>query len=305
MGSMKKACDGAKSAARVLLRLIIVTVAGLMTSAGSQSCSTAGDCARHDGKIGWCVGSPSAGRCLYLSRTPAAEVVALRRFQSSNVGDAAAAGCLGTWGKDSDPCVMTHNGTTSAQEVIDYVGTARGWPGVQCCVDAEDFRDIWGPSGVTQIQSLCPYGRGVVELDLSGCGLHLHESLAQLPLLQVLQFDGNRATSVPPFIGMLRHLTSVSFNDNLIATVSPAIGLARSLVRLHLSGNKISGLPTSVGNLTKVTELEIDRNRLANVPSSIVQMSQLYRLNVANNRLSKLPHGLGETCMQPQFCKGH
>ncbi|KAL6329857.1 hypothetical protein AAG906_037957 [Vitis piasezkii] len=119
----------------------------------------------------------------------------------------------------------------------------------------------------------------IIKLDLSSL----------LGLDAILAIIGSEGP-IPPSIGNLRNLTTLSLSKNeLFGSIPQEIGLLRFLNILELSYNNFTGpIPHSIGNL-KLDELYIHENKLSgSIPQEIGLLRSLKNLDLSMNDLSKI-----------------
>ncbi|MBN1351134.1 hypothetical protein JXJ21_17065 [candidate division KSB1 bacterium] len=122
---------------------------------------------------------------------------------------------------------------------------------------------------------------------------------------QLYLWYNNLVGTIPPEIGNLTNLTSLSLNDNQLAgTISPEIGNLTNLTRLSLYDNQLGGtIPPEIGNLTNLTCLDLDKNQLGGtIPPQIGNLTNLNELRLGNNQLvGSIPPEIGNltnlTCL--------
>jgi len=101
-------------------------------------------------------------------------------------------------------------------------------------------------------------------------------------------------TTLPPCIGMLKHLQELYLSKNQLSSLPPEIGQLRHLQILELSNNQFTQLPAEMGQLNNLRTLNLDDNHLTQFPTQIVQLNNLQTLKLCNNRLAKLPAEIGQ-----------
>lgn len=99
-------------------------------------------------------------------------------------------------------------------------------------------------------------------------------------------------TSLPPEIGSLTSLESLSLGHNQLSSLPLEIGRLTSLEYLNISYNQLSSLPLEIGHLTSLQILDIRNNQLTSLPAEIGQLAHLKHLSCYANQLTSLPRGL-------------
>lgn len=117
----------------------------------------------------------------------------------------------------------------------------------------------------------------------------LPPQIGQLSALTTLSLERNRLKILPPAIGRLNNLTMLNIGENLLETLPPEIGQLRNLTGLGLHDNRLRTLPSEVSRLVNLTELGLQNNRLTSVPSEIGLLPNLTELWLMGNQLSTLP----------------
>jgi len=108
-----------------------------------------------------------------------------------------------------------------------------------------------------------------------------------------LMFSNGVVGAIPPEIGNLTHLKSLSLSTNRLSNLPAEIGRLSSLNDLTLTGNRLSSLPPEIGNLSSLGYLDVGHNQLSNLPPEIGNLSSLGYLDVGHNQLSNLPPEIG------------
>jgi Leucine-rich repeat (LRR) protein len=119
--------------------------------------------------------------------------------------------------------------------------------------------------------------------------------LVMFPLAKVkrLVLDGNMLSVLPPSIGLLTNLTSLSAKSNRIETLSVMIRELVKLKTLDLSRNQLHRLPLRIGWLTNLTSMQLSDNNLREIPYTIGDCSALTLLDVSLNFLKAIPEEIG------------
>lgn len=108
-----------------------------------------------------------------------------------------------------------------------------------------------------------------------------------------LSLAGLSLTTVPPGIGQLRELISLTLTNNHLTNVPPEIGQLANLTRLDLDRNQLTSVPSEIGQLSKLTYLYLDRNQLTSVPREIGKLANLFDLSLDFNQLASVPPEIG------------
>ncbi|XP_071445229.1 leucine-rich repeat protein 1 isoform X2 [Hetaerina americana] len=140
----------------------------------------------------------------------------------------------------------------------------------------------------------------------------LDRQVTRLPLLRILDLTGNRLSSLPKELNLLRNLRELrlahnSFGDcaNGVSSTSQHsspteyekwawIGgnLITTLTFLDLSYNELKEVPDVICKLKALLNLKLDYNALPLLPSGLGTMFNLRLLSVSNNYLICLPGSL-------------
>jgi len=112
--------------------------------------------------------------------------------------------------------------------------------------------------------------------------------------LIILNLNNNLFTSLPPEIGQLTKLSSLSAEKNkLSGTLPSTIGALTELKHIKLTNNKITGLPAEIGLLTSLQSLQLGRNQIEDLPAEIGKLVSLEELVLTSNKLSEIPYEIG------------
>jgi hypothetical protein len=101
-------------------------------------------------------------------------------------------------------------------------------------------------------------------------------------------------TVLPPEIGQLTSLQSLSLSSNRLTVLPPEIGQLTSLHSLYIGNNQLTGLPSEIGQLTALRRLDLGQNQLTALPPEIGQLMALTRLDLRQNQLTTLPLEIGQ-----------
>ena len=100
--------------------------------------------------------------------------------------------------------------------------------------------------------------------------------------------------AVPPEIGALSNLKTLSLTANLQLTAIPAeIGRLAKLEHLSLTSTGLTSVPSELGNLSQLGFLALTSTRLMSLPSEIGSLSALTHLDARDNEFTSLPPELG------------
>ncbi|MEM9449057.1 MAG: COR domain-containing protein [Cyanobacteria bacterium P01_E01_bin.6] len=145
---------------------------------------------------------------------------------------------------------------------------------------------------------------GWTELDLAGENVtELPPKISKLTQLTVLilgKYDetkgrlGNPLRALPPEIGQLTSLQSLSLSYTQLSALPSKIGQLTNLQSLSLSYTQLSALPSEIGQLTSLQSLSLSYTQLSALPSEIGQLTSLQSLVLSDNPLSALPSEIGQ-----------
>ncbi len=136
---------------------------------------------------------------------------------------------------------------------------------------------------------------GATELDLSDTQLTtLPPEIGQLLNLQSLTLYDIQLTTLPPEIGQLLKLQSLTLYGNQLTTLPPEIGQLLNLQSLTLSDNQLTTLPPEIGQLLNLQSLILSDNQLTTLPPEIGQLLNLQSLTLYGNQLTTLPPEIGQ-----------
>lgn len=135
----------------------------------------------------------------------------------------------------------------------------------------------------------------VVSLDLNNKDISkdgfdkLPPEIGQLTALRSLSFKGNIVEALPPEIGNLVMLEKLDANSNRISALPAEIGKLVNLKDLDLRHNRLETLPVEIGELKNLEFLRLWVNRLTFLPTAIAKLTSLKELYLKDNRLTTLP----------------
>jgi Leucine-rich repeat (LRR) protein len=129
-----------------------------------------------------------------------------------------------------------------------------------------------------------------IELDLAGFGLTtLPPEIGQLTSLKSLSLRYNQLKIFPPAIGQLTGLELLDLEETKLSALPPEISQLTSLEGLDLTENQLSTLPPEISRLTGLQTLSLKQNKLSALPPEIGQLSSLEALDLSYNQLRTLP----------------
>lgn len=132
------------------------------------------------------------------------------------------------------------------------------------------------------------------ELDLSNLDMGaLPPEIGNLEKLETLSLNSALLESLPLEIGNLTNLLELSLADNRLTTLPPEIGNLTNLEALWLSFNSLTELPLEIGQLRNLRFLMLYENDLTSLPSQIGNLENLCLLYLQNNEIRYLPPELG------------
>ena len=121
----------------------------------------------------------------------------------------------------------------------------------------------------------------------------LPPEIGSLTALQTLSVSNNQLATLPPEIGSLTALQTLYLSRNQLATLPPEIGSLTALQRLSVSNNQLATLPPEIGSLTALQTLFLSSNPLATLPPEIGSLTALQVLRLDGNQLATLPPEIG------------
>lgn len=145
--------------------------------------------------------------------------------------------------------------------------------------------------GKNQLQQVPQSLPDLVQIDLSANRFsHFPVALAQLNLLQKINFSSNRLHKFPnlTFLG----LKELNLSGNKIATFLLSATFLPKLEKLYLSRNRLEKLEIE-GVFSSLDTLDFANNQLNILPNNLMAMPFLRHFYVSNNQLKQLPTTLG------------
>jgi small GTP-binding protein len=101
-------------------------------------------------------------------------------------------------------------------------------------------------------------------------------------------------TELPPEIGQLTQLRSLSLRENRLIALSSDVHKLTRLQSIDLRKNRFVDFPLEVCHLTQLRDLDLKFNGLKHLPSQIKDLTQLRNLDLGSNELKGLPLEIGE-----------
>jgi len=114
------------------------------------------------------------------------------------------------------------------------------------------------------------------------------------PLVTRVYLYGKNLTTLPPEIGNLKNLKTLSLNWNQLTTLPPEIGKLINLEDLYLNNNQLTTLPPEIGNLKKLKELILSHNQLTTLPPEIGNLKNLNYLALYDTLITTIPLEIGK-----------
>lgn len=134
------------------------------------------------------------------------------------------------------------------------------------------------------------------ELNLAGLNLSsLPPQIGLLRHIEKLILEKNRLVCLPKEIGYLTRLEELVLNHNALTTLPTTIRCLTSLKTLRLTGNKLTSLPKEMGHLSSLEKLFLSRNNLTELPTEASGLQALTQIDLTEN-----PH---LTSIPESFCK--
>lgn len=135
----------------------------------------------------------------------------------------------------------------------------------------------------------------VITLSLIQAGIRtLPPEIGQLCLLESLSVSNNNISEIPSEIGQLKNLKYLSLNNLKLSALPAEIGALSQLTYFSASGNDLEGLPAEIGQLAALENLDLGSNRLASLPSEIGGLISLKSMDMDGNRIVAIPGEIGQ-----------
>ena len=117
--------------------------------------------------------------------------------------------------------------------------------------------------------------------------------LGNLLALESLSFRGNSITSLPDELGNLTLLRLLDVGYNSLTGLPETINGLSSLQQVYAGHNSIENLPISIGDLTGLERLYLPHNLITELPNTINGLTSVRTLYLNYNELSCLPDNIG------------
>lgn len=101
-------------------------------------------------------------------------------------------------------------------------------------------------------------------------------------------------SSLPPEIGCLTHVTSISLDGNHLSSLPKEIVNLKNLTHISICNNRFSFLPEELRGLEKLKSIACEENKIQNIPNWISDLKYLESLTLSSNELSTLPNEISE-----------
>jgi hypothetical protein len=134
---------------------------------------------------------------------------------------------------------------------------------------------------------------GKADMSIQAQKLDDVKKVCDVTTLTKLRISGS-LKELPPEIGQLVNLKTLSLEHNQIVTFPKELGLLRSLKSLYAYGMKLEELPEEFGDLEALESLTLWDNKLTRVPASFGRLSRLATLDLHGNPITSLPDELGQ-----------
>lgn len=92
------------------------------------------------------------------------------------------------------------------------------------------------------------------------------------------------AASLPPEIGRLKKLETLSLNGNQLQQLPAAVSQLKALRTLNLSGNHLAEFPSGLEALRQLDLLDLSRNKIQSVPPEVSEL-QAIEINLNQNQV--------------------
>jgi internalin A len=146
-----------------------------------------------------------------------------------------------------------------------------------------------------QIEECRSKGEEGTKLDLGDLGLTiLPPEIGQLTALTSLSLYNNQLTTLAPEVTRLSALQELYVSKNHLTELPPEFDRLKRLRRLSLYNNRLTILPPAIGGLSALTALHLDNNQLATLPPEIAGLTALRALHLYDNQLTLLPPEIGQ-----------
>ncbi|GAB4529619.1 MAG: hypothetical protein OHK0046_49650 [Anaerolineae bacterium] len=118
--------------------------------------------------------------------------------------------------------------------------------------------------------------------------------IGNLSFLETLSLRYIGLTSLPPEIGSLTALETLSLEGNQFTSLPPEIGSLTSLIYLNVSSNRLTTLPPEIGSLKALESISAINNAITTLPNDISGLTALRYLDLTANALRTLPSSISQ-----------
>lgn len=119
------------------------------------------------------------------------------------------------------------------------------------------------------------YNLAVLNLSKAKLTVLSEKMLDKIPMVEKLVLDKNHLVTLPPQIGSLKKLISLSIVSNNLSALPAEIGLLQELQTLDLHGNNLKSLPEDVWNMSSLANLNVSSNLLEAFPKPNYHVSSV------------------------------
>lgn len=121
----------------------------------------------------------------------------------------------------------------------------------------------------------CHYNLAVLNLSKAKLTALSENVLEKIPMVEKLVLDKNHLVTLPPQIGSLKNLITLSVVSNNLSAIPPEIGLLQELQTLDLHGNNLKSLPEEIWNMSSLANLNASSNLLEAFPKPNYHVSSV------------------------------
>jgi hypothetical protein len=120
----------------------------------------------------------------------------------------------------------------------------------------------------------------------------LPPEIGNLTALKSLSMTGNSFDTIPLQIGRCINLEYMIASDNNIIFLSDSIVRCSRLRTFSIENNRLTRLPDSIGNLKSIRSLVLSNNLLTSLPGSIVNIDSMQCIFISGNKICTLPEAI-------------